>query len=100
MLLTNCDVHTNCPPAVLAPVVAAACQGRYDEEFARNRSDKAFARSAKGLGGRCWADPATLTDESIECYFAPLLSSTKRKTQLNHYICAFEPNPFLLSKRH
>jgi len=93
LLLTNCDVHTEAPPAILAPVVAAAQRGTYADEFVRHLVDKPFARSAEGIGGICYADPATLTDEAIEYYFSPLLRTSARRAQFNRYISSFLPNP-------
>jgi haloalkane dehalogenase len=93
LLLTNCDVHENCPPPLLAPVVAAAQQGIYADEFVRHVTDPAFARSPNGIGGICYSNPVTLTDASIDCYFTPLLESPGRRRQFNRYIGSFVPNP-------
>jgi pimeloyl-ACP methyl ester carboxylesterase len=40
-------------------------------------------------------NPANLTDEAIEYYFRPLVSSPLRKRQLNRHLAAFEPNPLI-----
>jgi haloalkane dehalogenase len=93
LLLTNCDVHTNSPPKSIADAMEAARKGVLADILARPLSDKAFARSAEGLFGVCYANPANLTDEAIDCYLAPLLSSPMRRAQLHGYMVAFEPNP-------
>jgi haloalkane dehalogenase len=93
LLLTNCDVHTNSPPPAMAPEMEAARKGVLAEGLARHLADKAFARSAQALGGACFTDPANLTDEAIDCYLAPLVSSPERRAQLHAYLLAFEPNP-------
>jgi haloalkane dehalogenase len=93
LLLTNCDVHTNSPPKSLAEAMEAARKGVLADVLARHLSDKAFARSPEGLFGVCYANPADLTDEAIDCYLTPLLSSTTRRSQLHGYMIAFEPNP-------
>lgn len=96
LLLTNGDVHTNSPPAALGPVIAQARDGVLAEQFlAPQLADSALARSPQGLGGLAYTDPASLTDESIGCYFAPLLSSPRRKTLFHGYAAAFEPNPLV-----
>jgi Predicted hydrolases or acyltransferases (alpha/beta hydrolase superfamily) len=96
LLLTNGDVHTNSPPAALGPVLAQARDGVLADQFlAPQLADPAFARSPQGLGGLAYTDPASLTDESIGCYFAPLLSSPRRKTLFHGYAVAFEPNPLV-----
>jgi pimeloyl-ACP methyl ester carboxylesterase len=96
MLLTNCDVHENSPPAKLRPFIEKARSGiAADQWLAPQLADKTFARSAQGLGGIAYTDPASLTDEAIECYYSPLLSSPLRKAQFHRYAVAFDPNPLL-----
>jgi haloalkane dehalogenase len=95
LLLTNCDVHENSPPPAVLPVIEEARRGKYADDFARHVTDKAYARSSEGIGGLFYTNPANLTDESIDCYFGPLLSSPARKAHLNRYFVAFEPNPLV-----
>lgn len=93
LLLTNCDVHTNSPPPAMAPELEEARKGTLSDLLSRQIMDKSFARSAQGLGGACFTDPAKLTDEAIDTYFRPLVSSLARRAQLHRYMLAFEPNP-------
>jgi haloalkane dehalogenase len=93
LLLTNCDVHTNSPPKSLAEAMAMARNGTLADLLARHLADKEFARSPKGLFSVCYADPGRLTDEAIDCYLTPLVSSAVRRAQLHGYMVAFEPNP-------
>jgi pimeloyl-ACP methyl ester carboxylesterase len=95
MLLTNCDVHENSPPAQMRNSIETARAGRYDQKMARHLADRAYARSPQGIGGAAYTDPAHFTDEAIECYFRPLVASPLRRTQLNRYLVALEPNPLL-----
>lgn len=96
LLLTNCDVHENSPPAALAPFLELARAGvAADQWLLPQLQDPEFARSEKGLGGGAYSDPRNLTDDSIRCYFAPLVSSPVRKAQFSRYGAAFEPNPLL-----
>jgi len=96
LLLTNCDVHQDSPPPALLPVIAAARAGTFaDEVLVPQLRDKASARRATGLGGCCYTDPAHLTEEAIECYLRPLVSSPLRKAQLHGYCVALERNPLL-----
>jgi haloalkane dehalogenase len=93
VLLTNCDVHENSPPAGLGPFLDLAKPGvAADQWLVPQLRDPDFARSPKGLGD-AYTDPANLTDESIDYYFTPLVSSALRKAQFNQYAVAFEPNP-------
>ena len=94
LLLTNCDAEKDSPPPALLPVIELAKAGKFvDEWLAPWRADKTRARSAEGIGGLCYADPAHPTDEAIETYFAPLLASPERKALAHAYAIALERNP-------
>lgn len=96
LLLTNCDVETDSPPPALLPVIELAKQGRFvDEWLGVWWDDKALARSSQGIGGMCYADPSQPTDEAIDTYFGPLLSTTRRTALANAYAIALEPNALL-----
>ncbi|WP_394824462.1 alpha/beta fold hydrolase [Pendulispora albinea] len=94
LLLTNCDTENDSPPPALFPGIHQARAGRWvDEWLAPQLADKNFCRSEKGLGGGAYTDPARLTDEAIDYYFAPILSSPRRKAQGDAYCAALLPNP-------
>jgi pimeloyl-ACP methyl ester carboxylesterase len=93
LLLTNCDTEEDSPPPALLPVIALAKQGRFvDEWLGPWRRDHALARSAAGIGGMCFADPAHPSDEAIETYFAPLLASQRSRNFAHAYATALERN--------
>lgn len=94
LLLTNCDVECDSPPPALLPVIALAKEGRFvDEWLGRWRADKTLARSPEGIGGMCYASGAHPSDEAIDTYFTPLLSSPRRKALAHAYALALERNP-------
>lgn len=94
LLLTNCDTEIDYPLQALQPMIALAKEGRLvDQWLAPWHADRALARSAEGIGGQCYADPAHPTDEAIDAYFTPLLASQRRKTLVHAYLIALEPNP-------
>lgn len=94
LLLTNGDTEVESPPPFLRPIIEASKAGRLvDEKFVPWLRDPKFARSANGIGGRCYADPAHPTDEAIECYFAPIVKSARSKALLHAYAIALERNP-------
>lgn len=96
LLLTNCDVETDSPPAALLPVIELAKRGVFvDEWLAVWRRDKQLARAPAGIGGMCYADPAHPTDEAIETYFAPLVRSAANKALVHAYAIALEANPLV-----
>ena len=94
LLLTNCDVETDSPPAAMLPVIELSRQGKFvDQWLGAWKDDKALARSPQGIGGMCYSDPVNPTDEAIDTYFAPLLSSAQRKALVHAYAIALERNP-------
>jgi pimeloyl-ACP methyl ester carboxylesterase len=94
LLLTNCDVEIQSPPAALLPFIKLAHEGRYPELYLEPwLKDKALARSRDGLGGICYTDPAHPTDAAIEQYLRPLVGSAQRKALVNQYLIALESNP-------
>ena len=94
LLLTNCDAEPDSPPPAVLPVIEMGRDGTYaDRWLVPWVADKALARSPKGLGGMVYTDPNHLTDEAIDCYLAPLVSSLRRRAQVNAYAVALAPNP-------
>jgi haloalkane dehalogenase len=94
LLLTNCDTEPDSPPSAVVPVIELARAGKFANEWlAPWLADKALARSEKGLGGQCYANPAHPTDDAIEIYLGPLVSSPQRKALTNAYAVALAPNP-------
>lgn len=95
LLLTNCDVHENSPPKGFLPFIENAKAGRAaDEWLVPQVRDKSVARSVKGCG-QFYTNPENFTDESVEYYYSPLVSTPLRKKQFNDYAAAFLPNPLL-----
>ena len=94
MLLTNCDVEPDSPPPALQPVLAAAREGKFAETWlAPSVANKSLARTKEGLGGQTFTYPENPTDEAIDQYLAPLVSSPERKTLTDAYALALDPNP-------
>ncbi len=94
MLLTNCDTEPDSPPPAVVPVIELARNGRFVEEMiAPQVKNPASARAANGLGGLCYSDPSHPTDEAIEQYLAPMVSSPERKALGDAYAIALAPNP-------
>jgi pimeloyl-ACP methyl ester carboxylesterase len=94
LLLTNCDTEQDCPPPAMLPVIALARQGRFvDDWLGHWYRDHALARSAAGIGGMCYANPAHPSDEAIDTYFGPLLASQHSRDLAHAYAIALEHNP-------
>lgn len=94
LLLTNCDVEIDSPPAAVVPVIEAARAGRFaDDTFRPQLADKAYARSAQGIGGLCYTWPDRLADATIDYYFQPLVATPRRSALTNAYAIGLSPNP-------
>jgi pimeloyl-ACP methyl ester carboxylesterase len=94
LLLTNCDVENDSPPAAVLPVIELARSGAYPERWLEPwLRDKQLARSPAGLGGMCYSDPRHPTDAAIEQYLGPLVASSARKALTNQYAMGLAPNP-------
>src|SRR5579859_2786390 len=79
VLLTNCDAEPDSPPPAVMPIIALAKQNAFADKILEPwLANKDLARSRKGLGGLCYADSSHPTDEALEYYLGPLLSSPER----------------------
>ncbi|HZS62212.1 MAG TPA: alpha/beta hydrolase [Gemmatimonadaceae bacterium] len=94
LLLTNCDVVIDSPPKALQPLLKAAHAGVFaDKVLAPALADKPLARSPQSGFRGVYQDPANPTDEALDYYLAPVLSSPLRKKQVEKYLLALEQNP-------
>jgi pimeloyl-ACP methyl ester carboxylesterase len=94
LLLTNCDVETDSPPAAVLPIIDAARAGIYPDLFLEPwLRHKDVARSATGLGGMCYSKPRYPTDTALEQYLGPLVANAARKALVNRYTLGLTPNP-------
>ena len=92
LLLTNCDVDANNPPAKFLPAVELAKRGMFAERYLTPQlADKQIARSQRGIGG-AFTYPEALADGTIEMYLRPLVASPLRKSQLDAYTVALGAN--------
>lgn len=93
LLLTNCDVHDDSPPQVLAPVIEGSRKGTLvDDILVPWLADKEKARAGLGVA---YTNPANLTDEAIEMYLRPATTSPLKKAQFHGYHIALERNALL-----
>ena len=93
LLLTNCDVETECPPVAVLPVIEMARAGTYVERWlAPWLADGTLARSKEGLGGMTFSFPTNPTDEALEMYLGPLVRTARGRAQVNAYAISLEAN--------
>lgn len=96
LLLTNCDTENDSPPPLVVPVIQAGRAGTFaDDQIGRQLADKNLARSKDGIGGLCYTYAGDPSDEVIDCYFTPLVSTPRRKALLNAYAANFDPSPLV-----
>lgn len=94
LLLTNCDVEPDSPPPALVPVIELARKGTFpDEWLVPWNADHNLARSSEGLAGLCYSKTGHPTDDALDLYLAPLVSSAARKALTNAYTLGLDPNP-------
>jgi len=92
LLLTNCDVDENNPPAGFVPLIEIAKTGTLvDRFFVPQLNDKNLARGPKGVGS-VYSYPDKLSDETIEIYLRPLVETELKKAQVNEYTVALGQN--------
>lgn len=95
LLLTNCETAIDSPAKSMQTAIAMAHAGTFvDRVLAPMVADKNVARSPKGIARLAYVDPKNPTDEAVDCYFAPLVSSPRRKAQCEAYVIGLEQNPF------
>ncbi|HWZ59112.1 MAG TPA: alpha/beta hydrolase [Gemmatimonadaceae bacterium] len=93
LLLTNCDTESDSPPPSFVPVIKLAEAGTLADRFlVPQLADKVLARSPKGIGGLAYTYPADPTDQAVDCYFAPLVSTPLRRAQFHGYTTALAQN--------
>jgi len=93
LLLTNCDVDENNPPAQFVPLIELAKRGQMVDRFiVPQLANKQLARSSKGIGGIAYSFPDQLSDETIEAYFRPLVATPLKKSQVDAYAVALGEN--------
>jgi pimeloyl-ACP methyl ester carboxylesterase len=73
------------------PVVEMARAGTLANGLVKWLADKPLARST--FGKDVFSDPSHPADETIEVYFAPIVSTPLRTAQFHAYHVAFLPNP-------
>ena len=94
LLLTNCDVEPDSPPAALKPVFELAEMGIWPDAWLEPwLKNPPKARAPDGLGGMCFSNPDHPTDAALQQYLGPILQSVERKGLANQYALGLKPNP-------
>jgi pimeloyl-ACP methyl ester carboxylesterase len=89
LTLTDCDTHDNWPPEAFKPFLAMAAAGGLRGTLQTMLSDKSVYRSPQALGP-AYEHPDQLSDDSIEKYLRPLVSTEQRTLDLQRFLAAFD----------
>ena len=80
LILTNGDSAMESPPPALRPVIDLAKQGQFVSQWLEPwYENRDRARAPDGIGGMCYADPASPSDDAIEAYFGPILATSESR---------------------
>lgn len=86
MVITNCDVHDNWPPAALGEIRGAARAGMLADQFGKFIDDHALFTAEGGIGPMVYQDTDRMvTHETMIANLAPIVSSDERKAAFNRY---------------
>lgn len=92
LLITNCDVDENNPPASFAPAIELAKKSLFTSKYIVPQvHDKAIARCKRGIGAS-FTYPEKLADETLDYYFKALIESPLRMKQLDQFTVAMGTN--------
>jgi pimeloyl-ACP methyl ester carboxylesterase len=91
MLLTNCDVEPDSPPAKVMPVIEMARAGTLADDTARWLTDRKLARAT--FGAAVFVHPERFADATIDYYVQPLVATPLRRAQYHEFHVALTPNP-------
>ncbi|HEU5217449.1 MAG TPA: alpha/beta hydrolase [Gemmatimonadales bacterium] len=89
LTLTDCDTQDNWPPEAFKPFLAMAAAGGLAGALNAMLADKRVYRSAGALGP-AYQHPDRVTDETIETYLRPLVSTPQRIKDLERFLAAFD----------
>jgi len=87
LTLTDCDTHDNWPPEAFRPFLAMAAAGGLRGTLETMLSDKTVYRSPQALGP-AYEHPDELSDDTIEKYLRPLVSTEQRTRDLQRFLAA------------
>jgi pimeloyl-ACP methyl ester carboxylesterase len=89
LVLTNCDTHDNWPPEAFKPFVSMVAAGGLSQTLNAMLTDKSVYRSTQALGP-AYERPEAVSDDTIETYLRPHLSSPQRTRDLERFVNAFD----------
>jgi pimeloyl-ACP methyl ester carboxylesterase len=89
LTLTDCDTHDNWPPEAFKPFLAMAAGGGLRGTLEAMLADKSIYRSPQALGP-AYEHPEQVSDDAIETYLRPFISTEQRTRDLERFLKAFD----------
>jgi pimeloyl-ACP methyl ester carboxylesterase len=89
LTLTDCDTHDNWPPEAFKPFLAMAAAGGLRDALDAILADKSIYRSPQALGP-AYEHPERVSDQAIDRYLRPFVSSQQRTRDLERFLAAFD----------
>jgi 2-methylisocitrate lyase-like PEP mutase family enzyme/pimeloyl-ACP methyl ester carboxylesterase len=89
LTLTDCDASDNWPPEAFKPFLAMAAAGGLTDTLGAMLADKNVYRSPQALGP-AYEHPERVSDETIETYLRPLVSTEQRTRDFQRFLGAFD----------
>lgn len=89
LTLTDCDTHDNWPPEAFKPFLALSASGGLSGVLNAMLADKEVYRSPGALGP-AYQQPERVSDDTIEFYLRPHVSSEQRTRDLERFLAAFD----------
>jgi pimeloyl-ACP methyl ester carboxylesterase len=89
LTLTDCDTHDNWPPEAFKPFLAMAAAGGLRDTLDAILADKSIYRSPQALGP-AYEHPERVSDQVIDRYLRPFVTSQQRTRDLERFLAAFD----------
>ncbi|MEQ9506855.1 MAG: alpha/beta hydrolase [Hyphomonas sp.] len=86
LVLTNCDVHDNWPPAALEGIRASAPAGGLADSFAYIVANPEQMRTDQGLAHMVFENPHDISDDLTRIFLEPLTRTLERRAAFNRYV--------------
>ncbi len=91
LVLTNCDVHDNWPPAAVGNLHKAAVAGQLGDIFAGFVAKPEKMRAPGGLAHAVYENAEHLTDELVRIYLGPPTATPERRDAVNRFLASQDP---------
>ncbi|MGH9764063.1 MAG: alpha/beta fold hydrolase, partial [Blastocatellia bacterium] len=96
LTLTNCDVHTECPPEALNPLLTAVESGALPAAGRKMLADAEFARASFAVG---YEHPELLEADTLKTYLEPLFSTPEAADNLTRFFKSIDKTDLVTAEQ-